>query len=132
MDEKDEKQAFSERLVAAVEAAGYQPRPSVVEKHFNELYWGASVTFQGVSRWLKGHSIPEQDKLVVLAEWLNVEPHELRYGVAGKDTPKSSQPWYVGLSIEESKLFQAFLKLPADKKKIVRDVIVSYSESTEN
>src|ERR1044071_8931285 len=75
-----EKQEFSERLIRAMRAAGYEPRPAVLEKQFNSRYWGRSVTFQGVRRWLLGQSIPSQEKLEVLAEWLKIEPQELRYG----------------------------------------------------
>ena len=96
----DEKQAFAKRFIEAIEIAGYEPRPSVVEQHFNQRYWGSSVTFQGVRRWLRGESIPEQDKLVVLAEWLGVEPHELRYGVPAAKGTGQDKPWYVGLSVE--------------------------------
>ena len=127
MEKIDEKQAFALRLVEALETEGHEARPSVLEKHFNSLYWGEPVSFQGVSRWLKGKSIPEQDKLVVLADWLNKDPHELRYGVKGKDK-KGNKLWYAGLSVDESELIQTFLKLPADKKKAVRDVILSFSE----
>ena len=114
--DKNEKEEFGKRLVAAIEAAGYAKRPSVVEKHFNSRYWGSPVTFQAVRRWLRGESIPEQDKLVVLAEWLQVESHELRYGVPDSKIGKGDKPWYVGLSVDEYELIQALLALPADKE----------------
>lgn len=41
----DEKEAFAARLQAAMEAAGHEPRPAVLEKIFNSRYWGRSVTF---------------------------------------------------------------------------------------
>jgi transcriptional regulator with XRE-family HTH domain len=69
------KSEFAERLKNAMREAGYAPRPSVLEKEFNTRYWGRAVTFQAVSRWLKGLSIPEQDKLQVLADWLKIKPH---------------------------------------------------------
>ena len=47
---------------------------------FNARYPGRSVSFQSTSRWLGGRSIPEQDKLQVLAELFGVEPHHLRFG----------------------------------------------------
>ena len=128
MDEKNEKIEFGKRLVAAVEAAGYEARSSVVEKHFNSRYWGTTVSYQGVRRWLRGESIPEQDKLVVLAEWLDQEPHELRYGVPADKQAKGDKPWYIGLSVDEHELIQALLALPADKKKTVREVILSFAK----
>lgn len=60
-------------------AAGYPDRPAVLEREFNSRYWGRSVTFQAVPRWLRGEAIPSQDKLQVLAEWLRIEPQVLRF-----------------------------------------------------
>ena len=59
-------------------AAGYPDLPAVLEREFNSRYWGRSVTFHAVSRWLRGEAIPSQDKLQVLAEWLRIEPQVLR------------------------------------------------------
>lgn len=57
----NQKPEFAERLKQAMSDAGYEPRPGILEKEFNTRYWGRAVTFQAVSRWLKGLSIPEQD-----------------------------------------------------------------------
>ena len=54
----DQKLEFAERLQAAMRAAGLEPRPAVLLNLFNTNYWGRSVTFQAVSRWLRGESIP--------------------------------------------------------------------------
>ena len=77
----DEKTEFSQRLRKAIEDAGYPVRPTVLEREFNTRYWGRSdVTVQAVRRWLRGEAIPSQEKLQVLAEWLKIEPHALRFG----------------------------------------------------
>lgn len=80
----DEKKQFAERLRAAMIAAGHEPRAIVLEKNFNSRYWGRSVTYQAARRWLIGLSIPEQEKLQVLAEWLRIEPQALRFGSPAK------------------------------------------------
>ena len=64
----DNKLEFAQRLREAMVAAGLEPRPGVLLNLFNTRYWGRSVSFQAVSRWLRGQAIPEQDKLLVLAE----------------------------------------------------------------
>ena len=76
----DNKLEFAQRLRAAMVAAGLEPRPGILLNLFNTHYWGRSVTFQAVSRWLKGEAIPAQDKLVVLANLLKIEPEVLRFG----------------------------------------------------
>jgi transcriptional regulator with XRE-family HTH domain len=76
----DEKAEFSARLKRAMTDAGYPVRPIVLEREFNLRYWGRPISVQAVCRWLKGEAIPSQDKLQVLADWLKVEPHVLRFG----------------------------------------------------
>src|SRR3989442_3477931 len=66
------KLEFALRLRQAIEAAGLEPRPSVLLKLFNSSYWGPPISFQAVSRWLNGEAVPEQDKLVLLAGFLAV------------------------------------------------------------
>ncbi|NWP70548.1 helix-turn-helix domain-containing protein, partial [Escherichia coli] len=71
---------FAQRLRQAIEAAGLEPRPSVLLNLFNSSYWGRPISFQAVARWLNGEAVPEQDKLVLLAELLRIEPEVLRFG----------------------------------------------------
>ena len=74
-----EKTQFAERLIAAMQAKGYEAKPSILEREFNLCYAGKSVTFACVSKWLKGAAIPSADKLLTLAEWLEVPPEELAF-----------------------------------------------------
>lgn len=123
----DEKAAFAERLKAAMLAAGYEARPGVLEKAFNSRYWGRSVSFQAVRRWLNGESIPAQDKLEVLADWLKVEPQALRFGddfvLAVRDKQKQ---WEQAITFQERELFEAYLGLPAEQRKVLREVILAF------
>ena len=110
--------------------AGYEPRPGVLEKEFNTRYWGRSVTFQAVARWLKGLSIPEQDKLQVLAEWLKVEPHILRYGEQSTLSIQTRKKrWDEAISGPEREVLEAFITLPAEQKKVARAVILALAKA---
>lgn len=124
----DEKTKFAERLQAAMVASGYEARPAVLEKNFNSRYWGQSVTFQAVSRWLRGEAIPSQEKLQVLADWLKVEPHVLRYGEQAIKSIRAKQKrWDEGIGYQEREVFEAFLALPAPQRKVAREVIHALS-----
>jgi transcriptional regulator with XRE-family HTH domain len=123
----DEKAAFSDRLKKAMTAAGYEPRPAVLEKQFNSRYWGKSLTFQAVSRWLNGQSIPSQEKLQVLAEWLAVEPQALRYGEETVRKVKAKQDRWAKMAPEDRDLVDALLALPMAKKKVVKEVVMAFS-----
>jgi transcriptional regulator with XRE-family HTH domain len=125
----NEKAQFSARLKVAMIAAGHEARPTVLEKQLNSRYWGRSVSFQAASRWLGGKSIPSQEKLQILAEWLAVEPQALRFGeqAIGKIREQRGR-WDVGLKSEEREILEVFLALPALQKKIAREVILALAK----
>ena len=125
----DQKLEFAERLQAAMQAAGLEPRPAVLLHLFNAHYWGRSVTFQAVSRWLRGESIPGQDKLITLAEVLKIEPEVLRFGEAvRKSVQAHRQRWDEGVGYLERETFDAFLQLPAPQRKLIREVILTFAK----
>lgn len=126
----DEKTEFAKRLSDAMLAAGYEAKPSVLEKAFNSRYWGRSVTFQAVSRWLRGEAIPSQEKLQVLADWLKIEPQALRYGEQAVQSIREQQRrWDLVLNYQERELFEAYLSLPIPQRKIVREVIETFAKA---
>ena len=126
----DSKLEFAQRLQVAMRSAGLEPRPSVLVNLFNAHYWGRSVTFQAVSRWLKGEAIPAQDKLLVLASVLNVEPQVLRFGEQVLTSVRMRrQRWDEGVGYLERETFDAFLQLPAPQRKLIREVILTFAKA---
>src|SRR5690554_3778364 len=119
-----EAQQFSERLKQAMTANRYEIRPVVVEREFNQRYWGSPVSFQAARRWLLGEAIPTQDRLQVLAEWLDVDPHWLRFGekLSGSVTQQRKR-WDAKMSPEERHAIEVFLQLPPEKRKMVGEII---------
>ncbi|MDR3213773.1 MAG: hypothetical protein LBT71_07665 [Azoarcus sp.] len=129
----DEKLEFAARLAEAMRDAGYEPRPSVLEAQFNIRYMGRPVTYQAVTRWLKGEAIPAQDRLQVLADWLKVEPHILRFGGQSAFSIKErKRRWEAAVSGPEREVLEAFIGLPAEQKKIVRAVIMAFVRSSRD
>ena len=125
----DQKLEFAERLRAAMLAAGLDARPGVLLNLFNTHYWGRSVSFQAVSRWLRGESIPSQEKLQVLAEWLKIEPQVLRFGdQVARSVREHRQRWDEGVGYLERETFDAFLQLPAPQRKLIREVILTFAK----
>ena len=126
----NEKLEFARRLRDAMLAAGYEPRPAILEKGFNSRYWGRSVTFQAVSRWLRGEAIPSQEKLQVLADWLNIEPHVLRFGEASSQAIRQRQKsWDAGMGYAEREMVEIFLSLPVAQRKVIREVILTFGRA---
>jgi transcriptional regulator with XRE-family HTH domain len=121
---------FAQRLRDAMQAAGYEARPSVLEREFNLHYMGKPMTLHGVRRWLLGESLPRQDKLVALAEWLRIPPQELRYGAEiEKRVTQERARWDEGIGYQEREIFEAFLALPAPQRKILREVIQTFAKA---
>lgn len=124
------KQAFAKRLVEAMTAAGYDPKPSVLEREFNTRHWGdRPMTLHGVRRWLRGETLPGQDKLKTLADWLRIPIHELQFGVTNRaEAPRP--PWDQGLGgYQDREIFETFLKLPVPQRKVVREVIMAFAQA---
>lgn len=127
-----EKQEFSERLRAAMDARGLEPSAVVLEREFNKRWMGKAVAKQTTWKWLTGQAIPTQDKLQELAKWLKVEPHQLRYGDAALRHLRAEQKrWDEGAGYTERETFEAFLRLPAADRKIVKEVILAFSRANK-
>ena len=105
-------------------------RPTVLEKGFNTRYWGRSVTVQAVMRWLRGEAIPSQEKLQVLAEWLKIEPHALRFGEQAAESIRTKrQQWDEALDYQERETIERYLSLPVAQRKVVREVIEAFAKA---
>jgi transcriptional regulator with XRE-family HTH domain len=124
MDE--ERRDFSRRLAAAMSAAGYEPRPSVLFKQFNSRYRGKSVSFQTASRWLNAVAIPGQDKLQVLAKLFGAETEYLRFGVqSSKKVAEPKLSWPLGIKALDRETIDAYLALSAPHRRLVRELIAA-------
>ena len=125
----NEKLEFSTRLRKALTDAGYEARAVVVEREFNRRWWGRSISQQAAWSWLNAKSIPAQDKLQVLAEWLKIEPHLLRFGAAVATAVRDQRRrWEEGIGFVERETLDAFLTLPAPQRKVIREVIMTFAQ----
>ena len=126
------KQNFAQRLIDAMMALGLEPKPAVLERQFNLHYSGEPMTLHGVRRWLRGETLPNQDKLISLAKWLHIPPDELRYGAEIKtEIIHARERWDEAISYQEREVFEAFLSLPAPQRKIVREVIIAFAKASK-
>lgn len=125
------KTAFAERLKAAMTAAGYAPRPAVLEREFNDRHWGRPMTLHGVRRWLLGETLPTHDKLVTLAKWLGMQPHVLLFGedAARRGGTRRAKVPELFIPPEERDVVEAYLRLPAAPRRTVREVILSLDKT---
>ncbi len=125
----NEKKEFSERLRAAMQAQRLDVSGAVLEREFN-LHWsGKPVRRQTAWKWLNGEAIPTQDKLQELAKWLKLDAQHLRFGDHVQSHLRAEQKrWDQGVGYLERETFDAFLKLPAPQRKIIREVILTFAK----
>ena len=121
-----ETQAFAERLQLALKGIGIRPSPSLVANEFNLRYWGESITINTARNWLLGKSIPTQDKLRVLADWLHVSPDELRYGtLAPTFKAQDSGADMTVLNMQDCDMLARYMTLSLQERKTVCDVVAA-------
>lgn len=126
MSSSNETQAFAQRLKQALVASGVRISPTVVANEFNLRYWGRSVTPHTARNWLLGKSIPTQDKLRVLADWLQVGPDELRFGQVAS-VPKVTENMDMGgdLNMADREMLNRYMSLSVQHRKTAREVVAA-------
>ena len=121
-----ETQAFAERLRLALKGVGIRPSPTLVANEFNLRYWGKSITSHTARNWLLGKSIPMQDKLRVLADWLHVSADELRFGtLAPAFKGQDSSTDMSVLTMQDRDMLARYMTLSLADRKTVCDVVVA-------
>ncbi|MDD2808677.1 hypothetical protein [Rhodoferax sp.] len=121
-----ENQAFAERLRQALKGLGVRPSPVLVANEFNLRYWGKSITANTARNWLLGKSIPMQDKLRVLAEWLHVSADELRFGTLTSAVKSQAGSFdTTALTMQDRDMLAKYTALSVADRKTVCDVVLA-------
>lgn len=121
-----ENEQFAERLRLALKGVGIRPSATVLANEFNLRYWGTSITINTARNWLLGKSIPMQDKLRVLADWLHVSADELRFGtLAPSNKSQGSMTDAPALTMQDRDMLAKYMALSLADRKTVCDVVVA-------
>ena len=71
-----------------------------------------------------GEVIPTQDKLQALAEWLEVDPHWLRFGEELTGSVKQQRKrWDANMNPHDRQIIETFMSLPADKRNMLGEIV---------
>lgn len=80
---KEERAEFSNRLISVLIGLGWpKASPKRLMQQFNERAGNSAVSAHAARKWLIGEAIPAQERLSILAAWLEVEPDWLRFGAS--------------------------------------------------
>jgi len=97
-----------------------------VANDFSLCFWGKRIAPNTARNWLLGKSIPTQDKLRVLADWLHVSPDELRYGtLAPSFKAQDSGTDMSVLTMQDRDMLARYMTLSLEERKTVCDVVVA-------
>lgn len=126
---EDAKKQFANQLRETMVAAGYAPKPAVLEREFNTRHWGKPMSLHGVRLWLLGKTMPDFRKMETLSKWLGVSVQQLSYGgPTGRTVEQRRARWDSGIGYEDRDIFEAFLKLPVPQRKLIREVILTFAK----
>ena len=132
----NEKEKFATNLRRILIEKGYEPKASVIEREFNLRHYGKTIGLHAVARWLRGEGLPSLARLQTLAKWLEIDIQELvsnekAYQVAKLEKKKEPNKhiWESAASYQDQTLFQMFLNLPQEQKKVVREVIMAMDKA---
>jgi hypothetical protein len=135
-----ERKEFAERLQAALRQAK-QPAdsPTALARGFNSRFPGSAITVHAARKWLMAESIPTQDKLRTLAQWLQVPAEWLRFGTALPDNGEESiapvdpalGAMLAAMSREDLKLVEALQALKEDERRLVQQMVQLFFRTQE-
>lgn len=122
---------FSKRLKIALAQAGVKASASHLASEFNLRYWGQSISTHAARNWLMGVSVPKQDKLMVLANWLRVSPEALLFGAQlpyPADESLSEEP----INMVDKALISQYLHLLPEHRFAVRLIVQALLHLPQN
>ena len=68
---------FAQQLIACLQANKIQPKPTTLASAFNEHYQSTIAKPHTARKWLLGLTQPRSETLLLLANWLKVDPKDL-------------------------------------------------------
>ncbi|TXI50486.1 MAG: helix-turn-helix domain-containing protein [Lysobacter sp.] len=123
---KSEQEAFSQRLRAALRNAGMTESATELVRLLAR-FGGEPVSQQAVSGWLNGRAMPRQANMRALAKMLAMEPQQLQFG-DDRRVRETRGEWR--MNPHDQLAIEAFLKLPAGQRKLVRTMIEELAKAS--
>lgn len=124
-----EREEFSVRLLQALKERGYSNSATSLCREFNARSPGRSLSVHAARKWMVGEAIPTQEKLRVLATWLNKSIEWLRYGTAPGRVPGRSNDSDNGrdqLKAADYRLIADINRLDTTHRALVQDIVRAF------
>jgi hypothetical protein len=123
---KSKNAYFARQLSAALRAIGIEPSPSVVATQFNLHFNSHIAKPHTVRKWLLGQTQPKSETLLLLANWLKVDPKDL---ISFSNEPVS-MPNKVSFEFDftDQEVISKYLAMTVKEKVTVRLLIDAIAE----
>jgi hypothetical protein len=117
---------FAKRLTAALIKSKVDPSPAAVANAFNKHSKVTTLKPHTVRKWLLGITQPRTEMLLLLAEWLNLEPQDL---LTDKQAPKDlKNKVSFEFDFTDQEVISKYLAMTVKEKITVRLLIDAISE----
>jgi len=115
---------FARQLTAALYAMGIEPSPKVVATEFNLHCKSEAYKPHTVRKWLIGETQPKSKTMLILANWLKVNPKDL---ISKPDETVSSKA-RIEFDFTDQDVISKYLAMSVNQKAAVRLVIDAIAE----
>ena len=126
LQKKSKHAHFAKRLTAALIKSNVEPSPAVVASAFNKHSKVTTLKPHTVRKWLLGISQPRTEMLLLLAEWLNLEPQGLLTGNQESKDLKNKVSFEFDFTDQE--VISKYLAMTMKEKVTVRLLIDAITE----
>ena len=118
--------AFGARFREAVRRAGYGSIGATELADVLAAEFPEGISIQSAHKWIAGTAVPRPERLTVLAKWLDVSEHWLRYG----PDPKASNRLTGGTdrSLNSKDLARRIQALPETQREIVEALLIQFEK----
>ena len=126
LQKKSKHAHFAKRLTVALIKSKVEPSPSAVVSAFNKHSKVTTLKPHTVRKWLLGITQPRTEMLLLLAEWLNLEPQDL---LTYKQAPKElKNKVSFEFDFTDQEVISKYLAMTVKEKITVRLLIDAISE----
>jgi hypothetical protein len=126
LQKKSKHAQFAKRLTDVLKNRGIDPSPAVVASAFNKHSKVTTLKPHTVRKWLLGICQPRTEMLLVLTEWLNLEPQDL---LTDKQAPKDlKNKVSFEFDFTDQEVISKYLAMTVKQKVTVRLLIDAIAE----
>ena len=126
MSSANDPAAFGARFREAVRRAGYGSIGATELADVLAAVFPEGISIQSAHKWIAGTAVPRPERLTVLAKWLDVSEHWLRYG----PDPKASNRLTGGTdrSLNSKDLARRIQALSEAQREIVDALLIQFEK----